>query len=175
MRTDQRVSPLFLIGGVVVIVIILILLIRSCSAPSMEEQIAMTSTALATEAQLQTRVAALTAVVATQTQAAAPTATPPPQFICVERGHFMGIAAVLQPFDLAYDENITYEMCELERQDRDEICTRRTPLEKGEFGPIIPDVNIWIVIPGAGEEVCDSGNGRWVLDMSPYLQSPAEP
>lgn len=175
MNTDRRYSPVLLVGGGIVFIIILVLLVRSCSAPSLEEQIAMTGTAIATESQLQTRVAALTAVVATQTKSAEPTPTPLPQYICVERGHFMGIAAVLEPFDLAYDENQTYEMCELEKQDREEICTKRTPLEKGEFGPIIPDVNIWIVIPGAGEEVCDSGNGRWVLDMSPYLQVPVEP
>lgn len=175
MRTDRRYSPLLLIGGVVIIVIILVLLIRSCSGPNLEEQIAMTGTALATESQLQTRVAALTAVVATQTQAAAPTPTPPPQFVCIERGHFMGISAVLEPFELLYDESLTYEMCDLAEQGDDDVCIKRTPLEKGEYGPIIPDVNIWIIIPGAGEEVCDSGNGRWVLDMSPYMESQAEP
>ncbi len=87
----------------------------------------------------------------------------------------MGIAAVLEPFELSYDENLTYEMCDLAEQGDENVCIKRTPLEKGEFGPIIPDVNIWIIIPGIDEEGCDSGNGRWVLDMSPYIESTPEP
>jgi len=174
-RAEQR-NPVYLyVAGAIVIVIILIILVRSCTRPNAEEQAAMTSTAQATEALFQTKVAAITAVVATQTQAAAPTATPLPQYICVSRGHYLGLAVVLEPFDIGYEEGKTYESCDLDRSGDVDRCVTRTPLEEGEFGPIIPDENIWLVIPGVDETICDDGDGNWVLDVSPSVAPSGAP
>ena len=175
-RTDQR-NPLYLyIAGAVIILIILVLIARSCALPTEAEQASMTSTAEATQALYETKVAAITAVYATQTQAAAPTPTPLPVYICVARGHYLGLTAVLDPFEIEYDPEATYESCDLDRSGDIDHCTKRTALEKGEFGPIIPDENIWIVIPGVVDEaVCDDGDGNWVLDISPQSEAPAEP
>ena len=139
------------------------LLLAGCGKLSVAEQAEATAVAQSTLSLQETKIAALTAVVATKTAEAMPTPTPPPPYVCVGRGDEAGMTAVLDPFGVSYDEAVTYEMCELEDQGETFVCTKKTALEKGQYGPIIPDARAWIIIPKVDEAVCDDGNGRWVL------------
>jgi len=160
----QPVYPIF--GSLLFLVILLVLFLSSCG-PSAEEQAKMTAKAAITEGPMRTRLAALTAVVATKTAEAMPTPTPPPPFVCIEHGSFMGMSAVLDQFDLQYDPALTYESCRLEEQGDRDVCVERKALEKGEFGPIIPDEETWVIIPGLDENQCDKGDGKWVQAVFP--------
>ncbi len=175
MDNNRKINPLFLVGGFIIVILALFFLIRSCTTPSESEQATRTAVANETQSVMNTKVAAITAVVLGQTQTAMPTPTPLPQFICVDRGNSMGMSAVLEPFEIAYDENFTYEFCVIDEDADEEVCLERKPLEKGEFGPIIPDTDTWVVIPGVDEEVCLDNRGYWVLDMSPSQGIPAAP
>jgi hypothetical protein len=166
MDNTRRIHPLFLVAGFVILILALVLLIRSCTTPTKSEQETMTAVANATQAVQDTKIAALTAVIIGQTQTAMPTPTPLPQYICIDRGNFMGMSAVLEPFEIVYDPDYTYEFCVVDEEADEEVCLERKPLEKGEYGPIIPDTDTWIVIPEVEEEGCLDNRGRWVLDAS---------
>jgi hypothetical protein len=167
MEEKRKLNPVILAIGLFVLVIVLALIIRSCVVPSETEQATMTAAAAATQAIMERKVAALTAVVVHQTETAMPTATPLPEYLCIDRGNFMGMAAVLEQFDKGYDENYTYEMCTLDDSGDVERCIERIALEKGEYGPIIPETKTWVIIPGVDQDVCDDNGGKWVLDASP--------
>ncbi len=166
MNTNKRTNSLFLVAGLIILILVLFFIIRSCAQPSETEQATMTSVANSTQSVQDTKIAALTAVVAAQTQAAMPTPTPLPQYVCIDRGNFMGMSAVLEPFEIAYDPNYTYEFCIVDEDSNDEVCSEVKPLEKGEFGPIIPDTDTWVIIPDVDETVCDNNGGRWALNSS---------
>jgi hypothetical protein len=166
MEEKRRLNPVILAAGLVILMVILALIIRSCVVPSEAEQATMTAVAAATQAVMDRKVAALTAVVVHKTETAMPTATPLPEFFCIDRGNFMGMSAVLEQFDQAYDEQLTYEMCTLDDSGDQERCIERIALEKGEYGPIIPETKTWIIIPGVDEATCDDNGGKWVLDAS---------
>lgn len=163
MEINPRYKP-YLMGILMLLVIlVLALTIRSCVLPSKTERIVMTATAEQAAAIFETKVAALTAVVAAQTATAMPTPTPSPEFVCLARAEALGLAAVLEPFELAYDEKYDYEACVVEKTESGNFCNERIVLEKGEYGPIIPSADDWIIIPGIEEGACDDGGGRWVL------------
>ncbi len=151
MDDKRKINPLFLVGGFIIVILALFFLIRSCTTPSESEQATRTAVANETQSVMNTK------------------------FICVDRGNSMGMSAVLEPFEIAYDENYTYEFCVIDEDADEEVCLERKPLEKGEFGPIIPDTDTWVVIPGIDEEVCLDNRGFWVLDMSPSQGIPTAP
>ncbi len=167
MEERRRLNPIILAAGAIIIVVLLALIVRSCVVPSEAEQATLTSVAQSTQSFLETRVAAVTAVIVSKTETAMPTATPLPEYLCIDRGNFMGMAAVLEQFDKGYDENFTYEMCTLDDSGDIERCVERIALEKGEYGPIIPETKTWVIIPGVEQETCDDNGGKWVLDASP--------
>jgi hypothetical protein len=166
MEERRRLNPIILAAGAIILVVVLALIVRSCVVPSEVEQATMTAVAAATQAVMERKVAALTAVVVHKTETAMPTATPLPEYLCIDRGNFMGMAAVLEQFDKGYDENYTYEMCTLDDSGDVDRCVERIALEKGEYGPIIPDTKTWVIIPGVDEATCDDNGGKWVLDAS---------
>ena len=167
VKTDNKRIPPYLLGiAGVFIIIVFVLILRACTRPSEAERARMTAEAIATQGFQDTRIAALTNIPISQTQTAMPTPTPPPPWVCLGRGHFMGMSAVLEPFEVNFDPAYAYEYCELDETGIEELCSKRIVMEKGEYGPIIPSEDIWIIIPGVEEAKCDDARGKWVMDVS---------